>query len=93
MAENVQQYYDRLTEAYLDRRNDEDAKCKNFRPVLEDFFRYYVCPGEPNTATFFDLQKLWHDATGDWPKRRMRSRLKTARKVASAVRHQMISTR
>ena len=61
MAESVQQYYDQLTDAYLDRRNDEDAKCKNFRIVLEQFFRYFVCPGEPDTATLCDLQSLWYD--------------------------------
>lgn len=67
MSNSAQLYYGQLTEAYLDRRNDEDAKCKNFRVVLEDFFRNHVCPGEPDTTTFFELQKLWHDATGDWP--------------------------
>ena len=67
MADSAQHYYNQLTDYYLDRRNDEDAKCKNFRIVLEEFFRFYVCPGELDTVTLFDLQRQWHNATGDWP--------------------------
>lgn len=32
------EYYDRLTEIYLDPVNDENAKATRFRTVLEDFF-------------------------------------------------------
>ena len=58
-------YYDELTSKYLNHRNDENAKCKEFRIVLEHFFKEYVEPGQPGSATFSDLQALWYKRVGD----------------------------
>lgn len=88
MAESVQQYYDLLTEAYLDRRNDEDAKCKNFRIAVEQFFKFYVCPDEPETATLFDRQKCWHEKTGDWPLNRFISSVRVdLNEISHGLKH------
>lgn len=60
------EYYDRLTEIYLDPVNDENAKATRFRTVLEDFFHDYMFPAKPDTMTFAQLQMLWYQNGGNY---------------------------
>lgn len=62
---SAQKYFDRLTDAYLNHQNDEDAKCKEFRTVMDDFFHQYVIPESTETDTWNDLQKLWYQNSGN----------------------------
>ena len=63
--ETAQGYYDALTSSYLNHRNDENAKCKEFRIVLEHFFEEYVVPDQPENTTFAELQAIWNQRVGD----------------------------
>ena len=60
------EYYDRLTEIYLDPVNDENSKATRFRTVLENFFHDYMFPDEPDTKTFAQLQVLWYQNGGTY---------------------------
>lgn len=60
------EYYDRLTEIYLDPVNDENAKATRFRTVLEVFFHDYMFPAKPDTMTFAQLQMLWYQNGGNY---------------------------
>ena len=63
---DVNQFYERLTASYLNHRNDEDAKCKEFRTVMEDFFHQYVVPDSTDKDTWKDLQDIWYSQSGDY---------------------------
>lgn len=63
--EEVLRYYEHLRKTYLSNKNDEDAKCKEFRTILEHFFKDYVVPGQPESKSLADLQALWYQGSGD----------------------------
>ena len=73
---SASEYFDRLTEIYLDPVNDENAKSTRFRTVLEDFFHDYIFPEQPDSMTFAQLQQLWYQQAGNYQLNRLISEIR-----------------